>query len=299
MTDYEQVEISEPYLIVGIFENGLFLSPLTNDLSDYDLKPIEKYLMVSTNVDFVINSVEYRTPNLPFLFGQIPPPIPNMFLNPLRIFSTRSRTSYGGTEEISIAVPITGTVKLYIDGFEEKDLGIIESMPDPVPTGFDYAVWTESHTYDVTDTALDVMDMSNISFTLTVRGVEYYLTHEGLSNLAYVDNSNTIGEITSVVKEYDSGFDADVIKIHTNFNSTVDARIVSTFNFNYKKPGQTTFTTAFVNYGSGNNTLFILEDIVDELFGVSDVYSVLPIDTEFFFSDSLGVFTESNHKKII
>lgn len=76
MGGYEKVVITDPYLIVGIMEDGLLLNPLVNPMFEYDLKPIEKYLMTATNVDFLINSAEFRTPNIPFLFGTIP--IPSM-----------------------------------------------------------------------------------------------------------------------------------------------------------------------------------------------------------------------------
>jgi len=296
---YAEVAITDPYLIVGIFENGLFLNPETNDLSDYDLKPIEKYLMLSTNVDFIINSAEFRIPNMPFLAGTIPPPIPNMFQNPLHIYATRSRTSFGGTEKISISVPMTGTVKLYIDGFEEKNLGVIESMPEVVPSDFDYAAWDAAHTFDVTDTELNVFDMSNISFEITIRGHVFYLTHDGHDYFYYRDNANSMGQITSVVKQWDEGFYANVVKVSIDWISQVDARSTNNFNFNYKRPGQTQFTTRSIILAGSERNLILMEEICHQIFGTYTLNPVLPVGTEFFFSDPLGEFTETNHKLII
>lgn len=78
LVGYSKVEIPENFLIVGILENGILKNPHTDNLADYDLKAIEKYLMISSNVDFTILPSEFRLANLPFLFGSIPPPLPQM-----------------------------------------------------------------------------------------------------------------------------------------------------------------------------------------------------------------------------
>jgi hypothetical protein len=65
--DYEKAIVTEPYLIVGIFQDGLYQNPENSEnLQNYNLTWIEKYLMASSNVDFKIKPTEFRTPNLPF-----------------------------------------------------------------------------------------------------------------------------------------------------------------------------------------------------------------------------------------
>ena len=65
--DLNSLTVSEPFLIVGVFKDRLFLSPVSDDPLISVCTPIERFLMVATNVDFTILPVEFRTANLPII----------------------------------------------------------------------------------------------------------------------------------------------------------------------------------------------------------------------------------------
>lgn len=295
--------IPEKHLICGMILKG---RPIKADrLKDFPFKPIEKYLFEFSNIHFIIPDMEFTVENTDYDFNivsledilEVLPP--NLFLNPLTIFSTRSRTSFGNIETIGISVPFTGNVSLYLNGVFVKNLGLIEAMPNPVPVGFNYSLWNNEHTFDCTDTSLDVLNMANVSFFFETNGFQFNLTHEGLSNFTYVDNSKTMGSITNVYSQWDEGFFSNVLFADVNWISAVDVRMNINYKvFNYKKPGYGFVSVPLFFDGYNPNPINLME-VCYQIFNSYDFYTYLPVGTTFFFSDSLGEFTSTNHKLII
>jgi len=60
------ITIPEDYLIVGLMLDYNLVDPFVDLNAQYEaIKPIEKYLMKRTNIDFIIPENEYRTANVP------------------------------------------------------------------------------------------------------------------------------------------------------------------------------------------------------------------------------------------
>lgn len=76
--DTQAVTITENYLVVGLIHELKLVDPTTTALNLSFLKPIEVYLMRSSNVDFKVNNVDFRQANIPlkltdiFLYYSVP-----------------------------------------------------------------------------------------------------------------------------------------------------------------------------------------------------------------------------------